>query len=409
MADTPTSNGARSSGQTDPAGAFRAPTRRQAIAGTGIVLGAAALASTPFLGDLFASFSRMLRPAVGVVAPSSARYPDLLVQITAGVRKGLAASGQADAPVFARTAPNSAPSSAAAAARSLIEREKVDVVLVYANPTRTGLLGDLAEETGVPVIVIDPGAHIVTTADADPRVLSHSLGHWQSAWALGSWAAGGLGKRAYVISSLYESGFDTLSAFEHGLQRSGGTVVGTSVTHVKAGDASVAAGAAAASGADAIFVAASGHEADEILSALAADERASKMPLLLPGLSVDRLVAAPGSTAHTALTWPVASRGAFEMLGEDVGALIAVAVEGGREALPAGSTSLAGARGRVEFDLATGRTDVSVRIHRASSSGGRVTMKPVADENTTAQASAFADTIVASPRTGWIDVYGSAM
>jgi ABC-type branched-subunit amino acid transport system substrate-binding protein len=409
LAEEPIRGEAPSGGVASEQGSHRGPTRRQMVLGAGVALGAVALSGTPFLGGFLSSLSRVVRPAVGVVAPPSTRYPDLLGQLAAGVRRGLAANGQADAPVFARTAANSAPSSAATLARELIERDRVNLVLVYANPTQTAFLGALAKETGVPVIVVDPGAHIVTSADADSRVLSHSLGYWQSTWALGSWSAGAVGPRSYVISSLYESGFDTLHAFEHGLARAGGTMAGTSITHVRPGDTAAAARAAATSGADSLYVAASGHEADDILRAIAADKTASKMPLLLPGLSADRLGVAPRLSACTALTWPAAEKSPFEMLGEDVGALVAAAVDGGRAALPTGATSHAGARGDIKLDLATGRTDVAVRIHSVSASGGSVTLKPRGAATNTSQATAFADDIVPKLRTGWLDVYGSTL
>ena len=261
----------------------------------------------------------------------------------------------------------------------------------------------------MPVVVVDPGAHIVTSQDADSRVLSHSLGHWQSTWALGSWAAGAIGPDAYVISSLYESGFDTLHAFGHGLARAGGTVVGTSITHVKPGDVGAAARAAAASGADSLYVAASGHEADDILRAIAADKTASKLRLLVPGLSVDRLGSVPGLSAFTALTWPVAEKSAFQVLGEDVGALVAAAVDGGRTALPAGAATHAGARGDIAFDLTTGRTDVAVGIHSATFGGGRIALKQQGPATNTSLATACADDIVPKLRTGWTDVYGSTL
>lgn len=377
--------------------------------GAGVTLGVAALSSSPFLGGFLDSLARVFQPTVGVVAPPSTRFPDLLGQLAAGVRSGLAAGGQPDAPVLARTAAHSAPSSVAAAARELIERDKVDLVLVYANPTRAQLLGQLAEETGVPVVVVDPGAHIVTSADAEPRVFSHSLGHWQSAWALGSSLAGAAGSSAYVISSLYESGFDILGAFEHGLVTAGGAVTGTSITHAKPGDVADAVRKAASSGADAIFVAASGHEADDILRAIAASKAASRLKLLVPGLSAERLAVAPGLSAVTALTWPAAEKSAFEMLGEDVGALVAAAVEGGSKALPVGDTALAGARGDISLDLATGRSDVPVRMHSATASGGTVEFKPLATQMNTSKATAFADAILPSLRTGWLDVYGGSL
>lgn len=413
MADQPDAVVAPSVGAPDPLHRT-GPTRRQVVLGAGAVLGIAAVGSAPLLRGVFASVARMVDPAVGVVAPLASRYPDLLDQLAAGVRAGLAAGGQPDAPVFARTASSSAPSSVAAAARELVEREKVDLVLVYANPTQAALLGELAQEYGVSVVVVDPGAHIVTSADADARVLAHSLGYWQSVWALGSWSAQAAGPDAYVISSLYESGFDILNAFEHGMLSGGGRVIGTSITHVDSADVATAVAKASASGADSLFVAASGAQADEILAAIAADKKAAGMQVLVPGIASDRVASAPGLTAHTALTWPVADTSPFEMLGRDIGELVADAVRGGAEALPAGETALTGARGEITLDLATGRTDVPVSIHSVTASGsgaGRtgVAYTALGVASNTSKATALADRIVPELRTGWLDVYGSSM
>ncbi|MDP2232532.1 MAG: ABC transporter substrate-binding protein [Actinomycetota bacterium] len=408
MADQPNAVAARFVDAADSVQRF-CPTRRQVLLGAGALLGITAAGSTPVLRSAFASVARMVNPAVGVVAPNAARYPGLLNELADGVRSGLAAAGQPNAPVFARTAASSAPSSVAAAARALVEHEKVDLVLVYANPTQTQLLGELAEETGVPVVVVDPGAHIVTSADADSRVLSHSLGYWQSTWELGSWSAQGVGPDAYMISSLYESGFDVLNAFEHGLNAAGGRIVGTSITHLGPGDVAAAVSKAAASDADSLFVACSGAEADDILAAIATDKAASAMHLLVPGIASDRLAAAPGVTATTALTWPTTDSSVFEMLGRDIGELVAAAVDGGADALPAGETTFDSARGKITLDLATGRTDVAVTIQSATAGGSGVTYTQVAAAGSTARASALADQIVPELRTGWLDVYGSSM
>lgn len=408
MSDQPIREGAESAEGVEGASDSRMPTRRQVVLGAAFAVGAVAL-SSPLWHGLISSLAASPRPAVGVVAPPSTRYRDLLAQLEAGVRRGLATGGRPDVSVVARASANSAPSSVAVAARELIERDKVDLVLVYANPTQVDLLGALSKSTGVPVVVVDPGAQIVTPAETDSRVLSHSLGHWQSSWSLGEWSVGAVGPKAHVISSLYESGFDILNAFDHGLTHAGGSVVGTSITHARPGDIADAVRNAAASGADSIFVAASGHEADDILHAIAKNKAASRLGLLVPGLSADRLAAASGLSAFTALTWPVAKRTAFEMLGEDVGALVAAAVAGGRSALPAGRTAMAGQRGDIQLDLASGRTDVPVRIHSVTASGGTVTFTPLAAESNTSKATAFADEIVPGLRTGWLDVYGGSM
>lgn len=383
-------------------------TRREVVFGAGALFGATALASRPLWRKTAATVARTTAPAVGIVVPPSQRYPLMLEQLVAGVRSGLAAGGQKGTPVFSRTAHNSAPSGVAAAARDLVVRDKVNTVLVYANPTRTAELDALAAETGAAIVVVDPGAHIVTSSDVSKRALAHSLGHWQSVWMLGAWAAKSAGARVHVITSMYDSGFDTINAFAHGLESSGGKLLGTSLTHKEKGDVAVAVREAAVSGASVIFVAASGEEASEIFRALAADARTSRIPLLLPGLAVAQLAGITGLTGHTALTWPAGRTSPFQMLGADVGALVAAAVEGGTRAVAKGSVAHSGARGAITVDLAKGRTDLPVRIHSITSGAGAATLKPLRMSSRTSKATVLADEIVPELRTGWLDVYGGA-
>lgn len=343
------------------------------------------------------------------MAPRAVRYPALLDELADGVRAGLSAGANSIPKVVARLATSSAPSAIAAAAEHLVTEERVNVVLAYANPTQARLLGDLAENHGVPVVVVDPGAHVVTSGDDEPRVLAHSLGHWQSIWALAHWSVGGVGTSAFVISSLYDSGFDGPSAFAHGYERAGGTIAGSSVTHVRPGDIASAVEASVDSEADALFVAASGREAEDILRAIAADRKARRLAVLLPGLASVALGVADGLGAITAVTWPASGKSPFASLGEDVGALVAAAVEGGESAVPHGTQQFAGERGDLVVDLRTGRADVPITIMRVSSAGGRVIWKPVGVTSNTAVASAFADEIPPMPRTGWLDVYGAQL
>ena len=72
-------------------------------------------------------------------------------------------------------------------------------------------LTSLFEQRQVPLVLANVGAHVVRPRQRHPLVLHHSLGYWQSSFALGRWAARNLGPRAYVSASIVDAGYDTLT------------------------------------------------------------------------------------------------------------------------------------------------------------------------------------------------------
>ena len=88
-------------------------------------------------------------------------------------------------------------------------------------------------ETRTPLIANTVGERIVTQAESSPYVFYNSLNYWQANKATGEWAAKNVGRKAFIAGSFYESGYDTVYAFRHGFEGTGGEVVGSYITHMK--------------------------------------------------------------------------------------------------------------------------------------------------------------------------------
>lgn len=108
--------------------------------------------------------------------------------------------------------------------------------------TVIGLLSVLDVDTLQPLFAERKATLVVATTGENehpahlPNVVYSSLHYWQSAYAAGKWAAAAYGPRAFIASSFYESGFDTLLALHQGVEAAGGRVVDRAVTHLDQGD-----------------------------------------------------------------------------------------------------------------------------------------------------------------------------
>jgi hypothetical protein len=230
-----------------------------------------------------------------------------------------------------------------------------------------------------------------------------SQGAWASAYALGRWA-GAPGRRAAMVATLFDAGYDGLHAFRLGFEEAGGTIVATEVLDVPGrervpGDV---LGALAAHAPDAIYASCHDHQGALLLRAFAertAAERASlaRCQLLAsPQLaSVANLAHAPALRLHTVATYDPAlalpANAAFvsafrshhgalpdgtAVAGWEAGRLIAAAASSTptptalREAILA--TVLDSPRGRVAFDRASGVADSPHYLVRCSADASGV-------------------------------------
>lgn len=314
------------------------------------------------------------RPTIGVLVPAG-RNPASGRSLVEGLRAGLAEPGADGRRVIPRLVTRpviDGHGGAWAGARELLEVERADIVVGGVTAPVAHNMTALFEERQVPLLVANLGAHVVRPRHRHPQLLHHSLGHWQSSFALGRWAARSLGPRAHVVASVVDGGYDTLFAFRRGVESAGGEVVGTTVTGdgPSRGELAGAFRAIGRSRPDFVHAMFSGGAAVDFLRAYRAS---SVTRFTLTGTSsfverdvLDR-VGSLASGIGTASTWSPADRGvprpekvadAFAVLGYDAGRLIAAGRErltqlgrtnGGLAAALSGQT-VQGARGPMLVD-----------------------------------------------------------
>lgn len=212
--------------------AFGTMDRRRFLKLAGLGAGVAAAGpATVGVQRLLSGSRQTLR--VGLMLPSGSRYPHMSERFVQGLRLGFdqaRAAGSGIRPSLVTGDVVHGYGGARDVLHALLDREGADVVVAGVSaPVASRLSGELADRR-VPLLVANVGAHAVPPADRNPYVLHNSLNYWQASFGMGTWAAANLGRRALVVSSAPDAGYDTIYAFRQGMRSAGGRVVGTVVT-----------------------------------------------------------------------------------------------------------------------------------------------------------------------------------
>ena len=259
-----------------------------------------------------------------------------------------------------------APSALVAEARSLLAAGRMDALVGALNARAAPRVAALLAEASIPFVALEAGANAPTAAERLPGLVYRTAGYWQASYAAGAWAARQIGRRAHVLTSLYESGYDALHAFGLGLREHGGTVVATTVTRLP-GEIPAAVAALGRTAPDLVYAMYGGAEAVTVLRAYRAAGLRSRVPLLAAPFMADAVRGEPAAEGlRSVATW---------VDGEPLGAL---------------------APGGVAV-RATGGAPLHLRELRG---GGHQVVGRLGD---TAELAAVADRIRPEPRSGWLD------
>lgn len=309
------------------------------------------------------------------------------------------------------------------------EEAGLEIVVSMANPSSATAVGAALWKAGVPLLVSHAGANRLDARE--PSLFYNSLGYWQASYRAGAWAAQRLGRKAVVVSSFYESGYDALYAFEQGLTKEGGRVRAHFVTHVPGRSLSMAALMAqiADAGADFVYAHSSGAAAADFMTAFSSSRRTRNMPLfgstfLLeeaaqgpPPATVRNLYSAGSwspllqsaqNEAFQQAFWARYRRAAdsFAVLGYDTAGLIAEAArlaqaQGLSLAAALRQTTVDGPRGRLAIDGATQAALPPLYLRQWTWQDGAYQSAVVEALPPVAETAARN----AAPRSGWIHPY----
>jgi branched-chain amino acid transport system substrate-binding protein len=324
-------------------------------------------------------------------------------------------------------------SSAHTAVQTLIERDKVDLVVAAFDSQAAVGIRPLLEQSRVPLIAADSGANLIRPGDRSPYLTYNTINAWQTSWALGDWSARTLGKNAVVVASCYESGYDTLYTFELGFTAAGGQVHNTHITHVpgRADDWPTLLRTISSANPDVVYAMYSGAEAADFATAYAGSSLAGRVPLLGRSFMSSHGAGSGDRGAriftHTASSWNAAldtpinrkfitdyhqttqrAADSFAVLGYDTGRLIVEAARKSSRAshLPEAiaDVSFVGPRGRVQIDPAARAFNTPIYLRIAQQNGATdASQHSVLSciHTDDPQLEAF----MAAPKTGWLYPY----
>ena len=372
---------------------------------------------------------------VGLLLPQSQIYPAISANFRAGMDLFLAQRSSADRPIsLIAQEYGTTPSIALEQAHEWMATDQVDLIVGSLSSGTAATLHPLLHESQTPLLVSNIGANLTRDDRQSPYIIRNSFSYWQSSWALGRWAAGNLGKQALVASSFYDSGYDSLYAFQLGFESVGGTITSTKVTHLPTdtGELHTLMAAIQQAQPDLVFAAYSGAQASDFVRAYAHSGLSTRVPLLGSGFLVDEsLLSQQGDAAlgiKTALPWAhtldlptnqaftsafqnFSGRPAdpFAVLGYDTARLISTAASSAgdtkqlRQALA--GTAFDSPRGIVQMDKTVLEisTPLYLREVRAGASGLSNTVidkLPAIPANNAALAA-----LRATERTGWSNTY----
>lgn len=324
------------------------------------------LGSTALLAPLapLASYAAVAAPAcrVGVLLPTSVRYPQLATDFQAGLTQALA--GQAAAVQLVHTFNYGLRfNHGLHQAARWVTAGEVDLLVGVTCRNHAAWLRPTLETHAVPLLVCDAGANQVRADRQSPYVLRHSLGSWQSSYAAGYWAATHYGPRALLAVDMFENGYDLPSAFQAGFYAAGGHQLVTHLTTVSEPQTLTAlATQIRRTQPQVVYALYSGQAAAEFLAFYQHNGLDSVAPLMSNGLLPASVpTGTPSPELLTVSGWPVAAQTApFALLGYEAALRITQALthatHGAALATALANTAIDGPRGSVTPDPA--RMDV---------------------------------------------------
>jgi branched-chain amino acid transport system substrate-binding protein len=121
------------------------------------------------------------------------------------------------------------PLSTVASSSRLLQRAELDLVVGVVNATAVASARRVFEASDKVFIAAEIGANAAPASEGSSHVFHNTMRYWQSAHALGIWAATHLGSHGFLAASLYDSGYDSFHAFRLGYEQAGGVLSGSAL------------------------------------------------------------------------------------------------------------------------------------------------------------------------------------
>ncbi len=162
---------------------------------------------------------------VGLLTTQSSLHPELSALWRAGLLRAI----NPTALVERSLRPGALSSDVTRAVHGLID-DGAQLIIGQTDLTLLGEAQRVLKQSGMPFVSSEFGArmHTAPSGESD-RVARTTLDFWQANWAMGQWLAQHHGRRAFVVMSFHESGYDQPYAFQSGFASVGGALAGSVV------------------------------------------------------------------------------------------------------------------------------------------------------------------------------------
>ncbi len=186
------------------------------------IKGLAAMAVVASGNALAGSPGKAASQSITLLGKRSRLRPQLSANLSLGLQVGLAQPVQV-------TEVRSGGSELLSVADEIVRSTRPRWLLALQQPGQANKLGSLTRNYGTSVLLVDSGANVPRTAEHDhPNIAS--MEQWRADYALARWSARKGARRAVILTSLYDTGYDLVAAFRAGFESAGGSVVSVLLT-----------------------------------------------------------------------------------------------------------------------------------------------------------------------------------
>jgi branched-chain amino acid transport system substrate-binding protein len=236
---------------------------------------------------------------IGVLLPQSGFYPQLGASFLAGMGLYFSQAGRTEIKLVTEDVGGGS-SGVYGKVDAMLNAQKVDMVVGVVNPSVASIVSRLVEGAKTPFIAAGMGENVPRHDQSSPYIFYHTFGLWEANWALGSWAAASIGRKAVMATSYYDSGYDGSYAFRAGFEGAGGQVVASHVSHTPQdeGDFTAVMSDIRSARPDFVFASYCGQKAADFLSAYSRAGLSGSVPLVgSPFLADDAVLKLAGGQA----------------------------------------------------------------------------------------------------------------
>jgi ABC-type branched-subunit amino acid transport system substrate-binding protein len=177
---------------------------------------------------------------IGVLLPLSKEHPQYAGSFLNGLKLAVNPDGLLEdnkTEVITEQVNYGTPRISMVKAEQLITENKVNILVGLLNSDVSIEIGDLVKNMQVPTIIANAGEnYLVNKVKENPYLFFNSLNLFQNSFLAGKYAVGKYGKNIAVVTSMYDSGYDSLFSFYKGVEMAGGVIIKTFVKNEQEDD-----------------------------------------------------------------------------------------------------------------------------------------------------------------------------